>query len=111
MPTLRDYLLTKLAEYGFTTENVVSIQVPVDDPRVPGGTLVLSPAEFAGPANQVDVADARRDLLIDLREDFDIEAPEVIPRSFTVAWVDGDFRIVRGDGASPYPFNASDLLA
>jgi hypothetical protein len=115
--TLRDFLLQALTDAGFEPRDVSAVIVPVDDPRVPGGELRLSVQEFGQAAAQVDVTEARRDILIVLdrpeggyAEGTDV--PNGPSRRSVVGWIDGQgFVVVRGDGAQPYPFGPDDLRA
>lgn len=112
--TLLQVLATRLTALGLRAEDVSRVIVPVDDPRVPSGELSVTPSQFAQAANQVQAADARRDILIGVQPAaVDEQGQPVIPppEERIIGWVDGQFRVVRGPGAEPYPFGPNDLVA
>lgn len=114
MMNLLEFLLQQLAAAGLNGDDVARVIVPVDDPRVPNGKLVLDRQAFADAAGRVNLADARRDILIVLQPPaVDGDGEPIIPPPLerTVAWLDGAFRVVRGPGAVPYNFGPNDLLA
>lgn len=113
MSNLRDWLLGQLTAFGLRTDDVEAVLVPVDDPRVAGGELRLSPADFAAAAARVDVADARQDIMLVVSRPaggYDEAGTPIGPARRTVyGFVGGTWIAVRGDGAQAYPFSADDL--
>jgi hypothetical protein len=116
MPNLRDFLLQALTDNGFEPRDVAAVIVPIDDPRVPRGALRLGVQEFGQAAAQVDMMEARRDILVEIDRPAggydDDDLPNGPARRSVVGWIDGQgFVVVRGDGAAPYPFGPDDLVA